>query len=91
MEVSTKPGAIQYVPEGWSHRYGDRLELRFKSIHTSKGDQADYVILPGMVAKGFPNLKGDDPVFGLVMPEGDIFKHGEERRLFYVALTRVRR
>ncbi|WP_347906589.1 UvrD-helicase domain-containing protein [Pseudomonas grandcourensis] len=81
----------QYVPEGWSHRYGDRLELRFKSIHTSKGDQADYVILPGMVAKGFPNLKGDDPVFGLVMPEGDTFKHGEERRLFYVALTRARR
>ncbi|MFP3677199.1 UvrD-helicase domain-containing protein [Pseudomonas sp. SIMBA_041] len=81
----------QYVPEGWGHRYGDQLEVRFKSIHTSKGDQADFVILPGMVAKGFPNLKGDDPVFGLVMPEGDTFKHGEERRLFYVALTRARR
>ena len=81
----------QYVPEGWRYRYGDRLELRFKSIHTSKGDQADYVILPGMVARGFPNLKSDDPVFGLVMPEGDTFKYGEERRLFYVALTRARR
>jgi len=36
-------------------------------------------------------LKGDDPVFGLVMPEGDTYLHGEERRLFYVALTRARR
>lgn len=44
-----------------------------------------------MVVGGFPSVKGDDPVFGLVMPEGDTYLHGEERRLFYVALTRARR
>lgn len=81
----------QFVPEGWQQRYGSRLEIRFKTIHTSKGDQADYVLLPGMMVGGFPSLKGDDPVFGLVMPEGDTYLHGEERRLFYVALTRARR
>ncbi|QJI41069.1 UvrD-helicase domain-containing protein [Pseudomonas sp. ADAK2] len=79
----------QFVPKGWKHRYGDRLDIRFKTIHTSKGDQAEYVILPSMVVRGFPSLKGDDPVFSLVMPEGDTYLHGEERRLFYVALTRA--
>lgn len=81
----------QYVPKGWRQRYGSRLDIRFKTIHTAKGDQADYVILPGMVVRGFPSLKGDDPVFGLVMPEGDTYLYAEERRLFYVALTRARR
>lgn len=81
----------QFILQGWEQRYGNQLDIRFKTIHTSKGDQADYVLLPGMMVGGFPSLKGDDPVFGLVMPEGDTYLHGEERRLFYVALTRARR
>ncbi|WP_054989526.1 UvrD-helicase domain-containing protein [Pseudomonas coronafaciens] len=81
----------QFIPQDWQQRYGDKLQIMFKTIHTSKGDQADYVLLPGMMAGGFPSVKGDDPVFGLVMPEGDTYLHGEERRLFYVALTRARR
>lgn len=81
----------QFIPQGWEQRYGDKLDLKFKTIHTSKGDQADYILLPGMMVGGFPSLKGDDPVFSLVMPEGDTYLHGEERRLFYVALTRARR
>lgn len=81
----------QYVPENWQHHFGDRIEVKFKTIHTSKGDEAEYVILPGMVARGFPSVKGDDSVLELVMPAGDTFQHSEERRLFYVALTRARR
>ncbi|WLG59615.1 UvrD-helicase domain-containing protein [Pseudomonas extremorientalis] len=81
----------QFIPQDWKQRYGDKLEIRFKTIHTSKGDQADYVLLPGMMVGGFPSAKGDDPVFSLVMPEGDTYLHSEERRLFYVALTRARR
>ncbi|RON51765.1 hypothetical protein BK665_18010 [Pseudomonas frederiksbergensis] len=71
----------QYVPTGLRQRYGDRIDIRFKTTHISKGDQADYVILPGMVVRGFLSLKGDDPVFSLVMPEGDTYLHGEEHRL----------
>ncbi|RJX78979.1 helicase IV [Pseudomonas sp. LS-2] len=81
----------QYIPENWQHHFGDRIEVKFKTIHTSKGDEAEYVILPGMVARGFPSVKGDDSVLELVMPAGDTFQHSEERRLFYVALTRARR
>lgn len=81
----------QYVPESWRHHFGDQLDVHFKTVHTSKGDEAEYVILPGMVSRGFPNIKSDDSALELAMPAGDTFQHSEERRLFYVALTRARR
>lgn len=81
----------QYVPDSWQYHFGDRIELQFKTIHTSKGDEAEYVLLPSMVTRGFPNLKSNDSVLELVMPAGDTFPYSEERRLFYVALTRARR
>jgi DNA helicase-4 len=62
------------------------------SVHAAKGLEADYVVVMDMVQdfRGFPSTIEDDPVMGLVMPEKDLHQHGEERRLFYVALTRAR-
>ncbi|MDC6379867.1 UvrD-helicase domain-containing protein [Pseudomonas graminis] len=81
----------QYIPEYWQQDFGDLLDVKFKTIHTSKGDEAEYVVLPGMVSRGFPSIKSDDSLLELVMPAGDTYQHSEERRLFYVALTRARR
>ncbi|MDM4772855.1 UvrD-helicase domain-containing protein [Solimonas sp. SE-A11] len=71
------------------------IDLSFLSMHRSKGREADYVILPEMVSRfrgrSFPYARADDPVLDLAMPAGDTFPLGEERRLFYVALTRARR
>lgn len=81
----------QYVPEQWRSAFGDRFEVTFTTMHRSKGSEADYVVLPGMVRGRFPNLRREDPVLSLAMPGGDTFHLAEERRLFYVALTRARR
>lgn len=74
--------------KGW-----ERLDIRFHTIHGSKGLEADYVIIPGLTAGsyGFPSTMSDDPVMQLAMPAGDAFPLAEERRLFYVALTRAKR
>jgi DNA helicase-4 len=72
----------------WVH-----LDVRFSTIHASKGLEADYVVIPGMVRdrSAFPSRVADDPVLQLAMPVAEPFRYAEERRLLYVALTRARR
>jgi DNA helicase-4 len=69
-----------------------RVSVEFITVHSSKGLEADHVILPRMTdeALGFPSRIADDPVLQLAMPGGDSFENAEERRLFYVALTRAK-
>ncbi|MDR7307932.1 DNA helicase-4 [Rhodoferax saidenbachensis] len=69
-----------------------RIELEFITVHSSKGLEGDHVILPRVTSEtlGFPSGVADDPVLRLAMPGGDAYDYAEERRLFYVALTRAR-
>ncbi len=77
---------------GLSKLYPD-LSLSFKSIHAAKGLEADHVIILGADGGrlGLPSEIVDDPVLNLVLPEPELFEHAEERRVFYVALTRARK
>ena len=82
-------------PTDWS-RLGNRhpeLSLSFKSIHASKGLEADHVIILGADSGrlGLPSEIVDDPLLDLVLPRREPFGHAEERRVFYVALTRARK
>lgn len=69
-----------------------RLSIRFMTVHASKGLEADHVVILRAVSDtmGFPSEIVDDPVLDLVLPGPENFEHAEERRLFYVALTRAR-
>lgn len=68
------------------------VDVEFVTVHSSKGLEADHVIVPKMTSQilGFPSRIEDDPVLQLAMPSDDNFDFAEERRLFYVALTRSR-
>ncbi|BBP46351.1 hypothetical protein THMIRHAS_17240 [Thiosulfatimonas sediminis] len=82
-------------PDNLAHyqaRYA-ALQITFKTIHSSKGLEADYVILMGLESGpyGFPSERSDDPILHLVIPQPEAFSHAEERRLLYVALTRAKR
>lgn len=69
-----------------------RLEVSFKTIHASKGLEADHVILLNADSgrTGFPSEIVDDPLLSLVSPEEETFQNAEERRVMYVAMTRAR-
>ncbi|AOY70785.1 uvrDREP helicase family protein [Arthrobacter sp. ZXY-2] len=67
------------------------LTVEFNTVHASKGKEADYVVVLGLEKSGFPNTIEDDPLLQLAMAAPDPYPYAEERRLFYVALTRARR
>lgn len=67
-------------------------KVEFLTVHKSKGLEADYVILLqcNKDTYGFPSLVSDDPSLQYVLTASDHFPYGEERRLFYVAITRAK-
>ena len=68
------------------------MKLSFSTVHGSKGLEDDYVILINADDNriGFPNKMEDDELLDLVLSNKSEFEYAEERRLWYVALTRTR-
>lgn len=75
-------------------KYPYRIDdnVSYSTIHRAKGLEADGVIICNLENSsiGFPNKMVDDPILDYVVAEKDIIPYEEERRLFYVALTRTR-
>lgn len=69
------------------------LQISFMTVHSSKGLQADYVFLLNTKAygMGFPSQIADAPILQLLLDNCDHYPFAEERRLFYVAITRAKK
>lgn len=69
-----------------------KANISFMTAHSSKGLGYDNVILINMFEGkfGFPCQIEDDPIMKLVIYEDKSIPFAEERRLFYVAMTRTK-
>jgi DNA helicase-4 len=68
------------------------IEIKYITVHKSKGLEADNVIVLNLKNHllGFPNKMTDDPMLSLLLSDDEEYRFAEERRLFYVALTRTK-
>ncbi len=75
-----------------SKRNYPNLKIEYMTVHSAKGKEADYVIVLGLNEgkNGFPSSKVSNSILSLLLPPEEDYKYAEERRLFYVALTRAR-
>jgi DNA helicase-4 len=68
------------------------IDIKYITVHKSKGLEADNVIVLNLKNHllGFPNKMTDDPMLSLLLSDDEEYRFAEERRLFYVALTRTK-
>ena len=68
------------------------IDITFLTAHRSKGLGFDNVIIINATngTYGFPSMIEDDPVLQLVIHSDRTIEYAEERRLFYVAMTRTK-
>ncbi|MYM60336.1 DNA helicase IV [Vibrio sp. OCN044] len=67
------------------------LSIDFMTCHASKGREADYVIILCVDEGQFPPRVKSLHIDGALTQSTDPYPYAEERRLFYVALTRAKK
>jgi DNA helicase-4 len=73
----------------WQNHYLS-LRIEFMTCHASKGKEADYVIVLAVDEGQFPARVKSLHLDGALTQSDDSFPYAEERRLFYVAMTRAK-
>ncbi len=70
-----------------TNMYNNKIE--YKTVHSAKGLEADCVIIVNLDDSdlGFPNKIKNPDIIDYVYPK-EYYEYAEERRLFYVSLTR---
>lgn len=70
--------------------------VKIMTVHSAKGLEFDYVFIVNLVDKRFPSIEKSELIaipeelIKETIPEGDVHLE-EERRLFYVAMTRAKK
>lgn len=96
LEILRNSGLFKIIKKGKEESLiylpSPQTPVSFLSVHKSKGLEADNVIVINFKNEklGFPNQIADDKVLNFVLTEDESYQFAEERRLFYVAITRTR-
>ena len=71
----------------------ENKKYKYLTIHCSKGLESKYVIILKLENSllGIPNKLEDHPIIKFIASDIDNFLYAEERRLFFVALTRCKK
>ncbi|MCE0802846.1 DNA helicase IV [Buttiauxella sp. S04-F03] len=82
-----RPAILEKAVTRWP-----KLAIDFMTIHASKGQQADYVVVLGLQQgkDGFPAVARESVMEKALLPQPEDYPDAEERRLLYVAMTRAR-
>jgi DNA helicase-2/ATP-dependent DNA helicase PcrA len=87
---SGEMGSLEFEPEE-----GPEM-VKIMTIHSAKGLEFPYVFLANLVDRRFPTIERKDPIeipkdlMRDIVPPGDVHLQ-EERRLFYVGMTRAKK
>lgn len=89
-----RSGLFEYIKHGSrlkSVKY-PKLDITYMTAHASKGlGYDDVIVVNGKNdTYGFPSKIQDDPVLAFVIKGDRSIDYAEERRLFYVAMTRTK-
>ncbi|MGN0179134.1 MAG: UvrD-helicase domain-containing protein [Monoglobaceae bacterium] len=93
-DMLEKSGLFEYIGRGNKIKSvkHPKLNITFMTAHASKGLGYDNVIVVNgrNETYGFPSKIEDDPVLSFVIKGDRSIDYAEERRLFYVAMTRTK-
>ncbi|MBR3172615.1 UvrD-helicase domain-containing protein [Candidatus Saccharibacteria bacterium] len=69
-----------------------KIRIPFCSMHKAKGITRDIIIIinANSGSHGIPATRGNDPVAEILLTKLDDYPYAEERRLWYVAITRAK-
>ncbi len=81
-----RPQGLKNWQEKWP-----QLNLQFMTCHASKGREADYVFIIDVNKGIFPAPDRETGLAACLQARTEAFSDAEERRLFYVALTRAKK
>lgn len=75
-----------------TYGYRPDLKMKFLTVHRAKGLQADYIFIINNKdgPHGFPCKIKNPKIIELLLDNKENFPQAEERRLYYVALTRAK-
>jgi DNA helicase-4 len=86
------PGAYSNRPSYSKTFYKEGIKVQAKTIHAAKGLEAKVVFIIGLTegSGGFPDIWLEDRIFQVIKKANHDLLMEEERRLFYVAITRAK-